>query len=99
MHTSTWKANGWFKRQVALFMALVMAISCFASTGMVFEQVQAESDYVNDYAQRFIDEAVAIAASGTPYVWGGWSATEGKSIGSDSADYFVIHEYMKIIYK
>lgn len=69
------KICDFMKRQVAKLLAVVMALSTFASAGMAFTEAHAEPVSVNTYGQDFIDELVRITEIGTPYVWGGWQST------------------------
>ena len=85
------KRNGKFetfvKRQIAMLLAIVMAFSCFVSTGMTFETAHAAvADNEGDGGEAFVADLVEIARLGTPYVWGGWGPV-GPNGGVDCRGY------------
>lgn len=66
------KLNNFVKRQIAKILAIVMAFTSFASTGLALTSVYGAEEYQIDYGQEFVKQAVKITADGTPYIWGGW---------------------------
>ena len=73
MWKSKSKLQDFVKRQVAKVLAVVMAFSSFASTGMSLATVHADPSYVNDGGAAFVQKVVSMASKPTKYVWGGWS--------------------------
>jgi uncharacterized repeat protein (TIGR01451 family) len=66
------KWQNFVKKQVAKVLAVVMAFSSFASTGMAISSAHAATASVDDHGKAFVGELVDITAAGTKYVWGGW---------------------------
>jgi uncharacterized repeat protein (TIGR01451 family) len=69
------KIKIFFKKTIAKLLAVVMAFSSLASTGMAISTAHASPTSVNTYGEEFIEELVKITAAGTPYVWGGWQSS------------------------
>ena len=66
------KLSEFIKRQTARVLAVVMAFTSFASSGLALTTVFGAEEPKNDYAQSFVDAAVDITDNGTKYIWGGW---------------------------
>lgn len=72
------KIAGLMKRQLALVLSIVMALSCFATAGIGFSSVFGAPN-INDWGYSLTDSAVALVDSNPTYVEGANSATEMDS--------------------
>lgn len=72
------KLAGLMKRQLALVLSIIMAISCFATAGLSFSSVFA-APVVDDYGYCLAEKAVEIVTSNPSYVEGANTATEMDS--------------------
>ena len=80
------KFNKFVKKQIAMFLAIVMALSCVVSTGMTMQTAEAQVTGDGDGGSAFVADLVEIARLGTPYVWGGWGPV-GPNGGVDCRGY------------
>ena len=69
------KLAGLMKRQLALVLSIVMALSCFATAGVSFSSVFA-APVINDFGYTLAETAVSIVNSEPSYVEGANSAAE-----------------------
>lgn len=67
------KIQNFLKRQLAKTLAIVMMATSFFSSGMAVSAAFGEANPKISYGDEFVEELVNIAASGTKYVWGGFS--------------------------
>ena len=72
------KLAGLMKRQLALVLSIVMALSCFATAGISFSSVFA-APVINDFGYTLAETAVSIVDGNPSYVEGANTATEMDS--------------------
>ena len=75
MLKSKGKIQNFLKRQLAKTLAIVMMATSFFSSGMAVSAAYGEANPKISYGDELVQELVNIAASGTKYVWGGFSET------------------------
>lgn len=88
------RAKEFFKKNVAMILAIAMLLSSFASTGMAINSAFADSTTEaqalaekGDSGENFVNELLEIVTEHVPYVWGGWQRDPDGPRGVDCRGY------------